>query len=609
MAVLQTLLAGLPDVRLSLDLKTKKVIALARPTEHKTIMETIKQLEGQAPIFEVIQLRRIDPQLAVLTIANFFGGGEESTDGPKLDADPTTMKLYVYATRDQIDQIKDLIDKLEGPAEGSSIGSNLRFLPMTGDSAKTAVETAERLWSGQNQIRFTTPSDTGPGVLDLREVNPRKEDSPPAAVPSARPATEPVRRDAAPVNRPDPHITRSRQARVPVRFASQTTEDRPKGIPGSDIRVEITPGGILIASDDIEALNKFEELLRTVAGPQQMPNSKSYTVFFLKYAKAAVAQQLIQDILGGSSSGGGGGGLIGDVASNLLGGGGGLLGALMGGGGGGGDGAVTTIQATGPISIVSDPRLNCLVVQALPADLELIEELLKVVDREGSMTDVQTAGKPRIIPVIYMQAEDVASVVRETYSNRIASQQSGRQQQPNPADLIRALRGGRGGGGNDENRGEESKMTLAVDSRSNSLIVTAPEPLFEEVKLLVEMIDQAGLDSIEDVSIVTLKRANPEIVQKALQSILGPSAQTGSSSSSSSTSRPSATPGAPAPFGGASPEDIQRRIEFFQRMRGGGGFGGGAPTGGRPSFGGGRPGGGTPTRGGGGTTRGRGRGR
>ncbi len=605
MAVLQTLLAGLPDVRLSLDLKTNKIIALARPSEHKTIIETIKQLEGEAPLFEVIQLRRIDPQLAVLTIANFFGGDEEGSDGPKLDADPTTMKLYVYATRDQIDQIKDLIDKLEGPAEGSSIGSNLRFLPMTGDGAKTAVETAERLWSGQNQIRFTTPSDTGPGLLDLREVNPGKGAAP-ATDPAARPAAEPARRDAAPVNRPDPNITRHQPSRVPARFASQSADEPPKGIPGSDIRVEITPGGILIASDDIEALDKFEELLRTVAGPQQMPNSKSYTVFFLKYAKAPVAQQLIQDILGGSSSGGaGGGGLLGDVASNLLGGGGGLLGALMGGGGGG-DGAVTTIQATGPISMVSDPRLNCLVVQALPADLELVEELLKVVDREGSITDVQTAGKPRIIPVIYMQAEDVASVVRETYSNRIATQQSGHQQQPNPADLIRALRGGRGGGGNDDNRGEESKMTLAVDSRSNSLIVTAPEPLFEEVKLLVEMIDQAGLDSIEDVSIVTLKRANPEIVQKALESILGPSATTGSTSSSSSSSRPSGTSGAAAPFGGASPADIQRRMEFFQRMRSGGGFGG-APTGGRGGTSG-RPGG-TPTRGGGGSTRGRGRGR
>jgi hypothetical protein len=42
LAVMQTLLAGLPDVRMSLDTKTNKIIALARPSEHRTIQETIR---------------------------------------------------------------------------------------------------------------------------------------------------------------------------------------------------------------------------------------------------------------------------------------------------------------------------------------------------------------------------------------------------------------------------------------------------------------------------------------------------------------------------------------------------------------------------------------
>ena len=79
------------------------------------------------------------------------------------------------------------------------------------------------------------------------------------------------------------------------------------------------------------------------------------------------------------------------------------------------------MQATGPVSIVADSRLNCLVVQALPVDVQLIEQLLKVIDREGSITDIQTAGKPHIIPVIYVSASEVASIVRETYATRIAT--------------------------------------------------------------------------------------------------------------------------------------------------------------------------------------------
>ena len=44
--VLQTLLAGQPDVRLDLDTTTNKIIVLARKAEHATVKATIEQLES-----------------------------------------------------------------------------------------------------------------------------------------------------------------------------------------------------------------------------------------------------------------------------------------------------------------------------------------------------------------------------------------------------------------------------------------------------------------------------------------------------------------------------------------------------------------------------------
>ena len=44
--VMQTLMAGLPDVRLATDATTNKLIALARPSEHRTIVETLKEIGG-----------------------------------------------------------------------------------------------------------------------------------------------------------------------------------------------------------------------------------------------------------------------------------------------------------------------------------------------------------------------------------------------------------------------------------------------------------------------------------------------------------------------------------------------------------------------------------
>ncbi len=89
--VLQTLLAGLPDVRLTIDPVTNKVVALARPTEHATIVATLKQLEGDADQIEVIQLYKMDPQLVILSINKLFGmdSKDAAGDGPKIDGDPT----------------------------------------------------------------------------------------------------------------------------------------------------------------------------------------------------------------------------------------------------------------------------------------------------------------------------------------------------------------------------------------------------------------------------------------------------------------------------------------------------------------------------------------
>ncbi len=367
----------------------------------------------------------------------------------------------------------------------------------------------------------------------------------------------------------------------------------PDDLAGADIRVEFTPNGIIISSEDTKALDQFEELIRKIAPPTGPIGGKGFTVFFLKHSKAEVARQLISDILGGSTSDGGGGTLVGDMASNLMGGGGGILGALLGGGGGaGGGGAVTTVQGTGPISIVADSRLNCLIVQAMPADAQLIEQLLKIVDREGSITDIETAGKPHIIPIIYVSADSVAQIVREAFANRMSTGagQGGGGGQPNPADIIRALRGGRGGGAS-EAKSEEPKMTIAVDNRSNALIVTAPDQLFQQVEELVQMIDQGSANLDEEVVVVSLKKGNAEAVQKALAAVMGRTSTTTSSSNRTNTGGQRQGFGGMG-FGGATTGDIQQRMQFLQQLQGagGGGRGGFGGMGGGNAGGGGRGG-------------------
>ena len=331
--VMRTLLAGMPDVRLELDKKTNKIIALARPSEHRTIQETIKQLEGESPQFEVIPLKKLDPQLAVLTINNFLGTSGDGSSEIKIDADPLSMKLYVRATRTQLDQIRALLEKLEGTAEGFGARGNMRLIPLTGSNAVSAVEMAERLWRGPNRIQMTVPSDSESSIFDLREIAPerpegapktqaRPQPKPPAdgasrsggeqpapSPPNAPPAGDRVTGHAAPeppagnspfrlaafIEEPDDPADlepmgedstadTSDELPLPVELQqaiAAAQQSAGAGVPGSDIRIEFTQGGILISSDDTEALDRFEEILRMVAGPQSLVPEKNFTVFFL----------------------------------------------------------------------------------------------------------------------------------------------------------------------------------------------------------------------------------------------------------------------------------------------------------------------------------------
>jgi type II secretory pathway component GspD/PulD (secretin) len=596
----QTLLANLPGVRMEIDATSNKLVALARESEHKMIEATIAQLEGQTKRFEVIQLKRTDPQFIVLALNKFFnlGAGETpSPDDPIIDGDPLTMKLWVRATEIQLEDIRQLIDKLEGPDDEETTGSNYRILPFTGPAAQSALDTVEQLWDRKNKIRMVTPSALKPTDIRLRSITPLDEediqieglfplqpstDRPSKPVP-LEPSAGPRHDSGSAADRSAANGSRGPQ----IQFASQlqpAVDSGPEPAPASadqptdgppEIRVAITPNGLLIASDDKDALDKFEELLRMAAGPSAMAPQRQITVFYLKYAKAEVANTLLQEVLTGPGADSGGGSLLGDVTSNLLG--GGLLGGLLGGlAGGTSDAGTSTMQGTGLITVVPDPRLNALIIEANDVDLQFVEQLLRVIDRESSITDIETAGLPRLIPVIHNSAEEIAGVVRQVYADRIATS-GGQQRQPSPEDLIRALRGQRGGG-NQESRGEVQKMTVGVDARSNALIVTAPEPLFLQVKALVEQIDQPGSPDSDVVSIVPIKVSDPEVVKKALGSLM---------TTQTTTRTTSGQPGGGT--GGASAAEVDQRMEFLRRLRESGGFGGGGgPPGG---FGGGPPGG------------------
>lgn len=646
--VISRMLAGLPDVRMTMDPKTNQLIIQARPNEHRLVEETLRKLTGESIELVSIPLRRLDPQAALLTINKYFGKTAENNVGPTVDGDPVTKKIWVKGTPQEIEEVQRLIQELEGTSNAGLLGDKIRVLPMSG-RADDVLNQIQRLWpqSGRtNRIRIVTSQDLNGGGprLPERRLNAPVENSSgnDAAIDSIDPSPflnrtlEPANeseaaneddnanKDAAVADRRDWYYVTTQETNPstadenePTEGSQSNTEQAETQQPaqanpgaGSEIVIQVTPQGIIIASDDTEALNDFEELLNTLT-EQLSAAGQQPTVYWLKFIKAEVAADMLNKVLGGSSSSSAsdfGGSMLNEI-------GGGMLGGLLGlGGGGGGSDSGPVFTTTGTVSIVADARLNALIIQANANDLTMVEEILSVIDREESPEEIRTTPKPTLIPVIYQDANEVANIVKGLYSNRIAGQE-GQNRQPSPQDLINALRGGRGGGRNQQ--AEENKPTpvaISVDTRSNAIIVSAAPQDIEDIRELVSIIDQGGMEAEETVEVVQLGGGiNGEALQSALTAVLGSQARTNTTSNNSSSNSSNNTSGTNS----SSASDIQRRMEFFNQLRsGGGGFPGGG-FGGRSGFtpggfGGSSRGGFTPggfgggTRGGGSTRGGRG---
>jgi type II secretory pathway component GspD/PulD (secretin) len=671
--VMQTLLTGLPGVRLSIDAKTNSLIALAKPSDHKTIRATIDQMQAEVRRIEVITLQTVDPQLAVLSIKRLFGEpSDQNKTAPAVEADSLTRQLIVHGTEAQIEQIRVLLGKMgEASFAGGDapIAANrIRVLPITGQAAESALQNLRMIWPAirENEIKELNSqlgTSLGPSGMiparvpggQSRPAAPRSGPMPPRGLPGIEraPAGEP---EAAP---PKSQPGEDRQTAAPGRtrflFAAQTSEeaasagtqapapvdkkvetpaapnaagpvaqkgekpalpkaagaspsDQPAPLPAevqrgakssSPLVISRGPDGLLIASDDIEALDEAERLLTAMAGGTD-PRRTELTIFYLKHAKAAeVAEQLTAVIGSGTSSAStttsttaGSKSLLGSLPASPIGGG---IGALLG---------AATLSPTGMLRITAVPRLNALLIEANATDLRTIEEVLKLLDQPAGPEEVLVESKPRMIPVNSMPASEAAEIVKQVFADKMRQASSRGGQMPTPEDIMNAMRGGgreggsRGGTSRSSQQQQTETMTIGVDERSNSLIVYASTTLYEQVRMLVEELDTvAGAAAADEATeVITLERISPTAMKSALTAIMGQNAVVTSSSSSSSrgassTSRSGQTTrsGSQPATGGGMSDEMRRRIEFFRSMQG---QGGGPGMFGRPGgFGGGAQGG------------------
>lgn len=601
LAILQTLLEGTGSARLAVDQQTGSLIALATPSEHLAIKQTLEKLQTDGRRVDVIPVKKVNATTAAALVNRLFNpvvGDAKTRDpnAPVIEADRYSEALLVRGTADQVRQVRELVSQLDASdltaADGAARGP-VRTLPISGTELQRALEQIENVWPTlrENPLRVTNPGQGIPSFRPGSDVERElKEGDDPLDMLYGEPTgSKPTRRQSTETGG---RTTSAPIKNSPFRFAVQPAEEADGPAP-----IYISPGesSTVIASRDPEALDALEDLLASVFD-MQTTGSREYAVFYLKFSEASTAAALLNSIFGGES-GGGGSSLMGDLAGAAMGGGAGgdLVGDLLGMGGGATDSVGFSSVS---VDIVPDIRLNALYVYATPQDLQTVNRLLRVIDQPRGPDRIESVGVPRLIKLYNTEVADVSKVVREVFADRLGS--SGGGGQPSPQEFLKALQGGEKGADDQE----PEKMTIGIDERSNSIVVRSSEPLFEEVKTLVEQLDRAGVERPVSTRVVSLRNTGSEALKETLVSLLGDKAVVGTGSAPAAQndqSRQQSGRGGETNNndGERQRREIQQRIEGFRQMRemmerarGGGG----GDRGGR----GGRGGGGGPPGGGGG---------
>lgn len=537
--VLQTLLAGRTNtIRLSMDEDASTIVAFAPESVQKEIEGTVSQLQASEAEFAVIPLKTVDPYFVIslldemLDLPDSLDDPETiDPDAPKIDADPGSMRLFVRAKKAQLEQIKKIVEGLDS-VQAADSGTRLRFLPLKGENADELLDAAVKFWQGNNEvIRYRSLGNAGAANLEriVNDPDEQKAKKERAESGQDQPSDNDERRESPDPSKVDASLSSTNSH---VLTAAQDKS--------SAIRLQMTPRGLMLQSEDPAALDRFEEHLRSITGPlDSMPSPP--VVFYLQYTKADDALRFLADLLDGGEAAmeGQAGSLVNGFLSSP----GSTLGSFLTTRDG-----VMTLTAGASMSVVADTRLNRLIAQGSASEVEQVEAYLKIIDRSSGLTDTKTYGQSHVIELANIKAVEMAAVIREAFAGRVIASTTGQSgqpgqqqpgqprapQKPDPREADSKPKKGAAPQKSTPARNLEPKMTIAVHEPSNSLVVTAPERLYQEVERLVKVIDVRGEQTIEVVA-----PANGLIYEALIQQVMlgeeGSSSRRPSSSSSSSS--------------------------------------------------------------------------
>ncbi|MDP6542500.1 MAG: secretin N-terminal domain-containing protein [Phycisphaerae bacterium] len=191
------------------------------------------------------------------------------------------------------------------------------------------------------------------------------------------------------------------------------------------------------------------------------------------------------------------------------------------------------------ITVVADQRTSSLIVRAKPMDFEIIDPLVKELDKDATvLTEV------RVFVLKNTNATEVASNLKElfklsTSGNRQSQTNArsrggrGRSAQQQRAEMIRAAMQA---GNAQAPASTQTELSVTANSNTNSVIVSAQPETMKIVETLIEELDQsAALTKIPTIRLYPLKHADITQTVQTLQKLFVSSGSTGTARTRGST--------------------------------------------------------------------------
>jgi type II secretory pathway component GspD/PulD (secretin) len=282
------------------------------------------------------------------------------------------------------------------------------------------------------------------------------------------------------------------------------------------------PGGqLIVTSEDLEALDAVEKLMAQIT-----PKQADYEVFRLQHASPYGIELTLSQVFGLDSQTG-----IGGRSSLPI-------------------GSRPTLQ------FISDVETGTLLVQGATSDqLQKISQLIEMYDQPESQDD-DLQRKTEIYEMRFSRAEAVAEVVKEVYRDLLSS---------NDKAFTRDRREGEGRNGsmgygtNYVTRIPQFRglLSIGVEDTSNTLVVSAPTYLIDDVMQLVREVDERGAG--HKVQVLQLNGVGSETLRSVLAQIPGVT----TSAPTSNMGRPNGGSGDSSPQAGNGNQSRDRTFRSF----------------------------------------------